>query len=299
MATRFGGHETFAVREGWLSKGLRLIHEKPDAFENRFVSDDLGVGRNMAKSIFHWLIVTGLAQREDRTRRLSMTDVGEQIFSRDPYFLSIGTWWALHINILSRKEDAVVWRVFFNDFSYERFDRIVCMEELRRRIALEQGRPPGVKTLARDISCLLASYAASLPPEESDPEEGRESPFRSLGLITYLKETGIYRMNRRRRDIPPAILGYALSASLTEDGKEEFEHVGLSHAFANPGGPGKTLCLDIEGLSDIMGRAEERMGSGLIRMRQLGGKRFVRVKRLSRSGWLKKYYAESGEKRDS
>lgn len=300
MATRFGGHETFAVREGWLSKGLRLINEKPDAFEDPFVSDDLGVGRNMAKSIFHWLTVTELAQREDRTRRLSMTDIGREVFSRDPYFMSMGTWWALHINILSREEDAVVWRIFFNDFPYEQFDRVVCTEELRRRVALERGRSPGVKTLARDVSCLLASYAASLPPEDGDPEEGRESPFRSLGLITHLKETGIYRMNRRRRDIPPAILGYALSASLPRDGEaEDFEDVVFSHAFANPGGPGKTLCLDIEGLSDTMDRAEERMGSGLIHVRQLGGKRFVRVKRLSRSDWLKKYYAESGAKRDS
>lgn len=299
MATRFGGHETFAVREGWLSKGLNLIHEKPDAFEGPFVSDDLGVGKNMAKSILHWLTVTGLVRREDRTRRLHVTDVGRTVLLRDPYFLSTGTWWALHINILSRGEDAVVWRVFFNDFPYERFDRTVCTEDLRRRIALEQKRPPGVQTLSRDVSCLLASYATPLPPEDGDPEEGRESPFRLLGLITHFKETGTYRMNRRRGDVPPAILGYALCASLSEKGEGRFKDVGFSEALAKPGGPGKTLCLDIEGLSDTMDKAEEYLGSGLIRVQQLGGKRFIRVKRLSRSGWLKKYYAESGEKRDS
>lgn len=56
---RFGGHETFAVREGWLYKGLSLLHERPDAFSDPFVADLLGVGRNMAKSIRHWLSVTG------------------------------------------------------------------------------------------------------------------------------------------------------------------------------------------------------------------------------------------------
>ena len=293
MATRFGGHETFAVREGWLSKGLGLIESVPDAFSDPLVADELGVGANMAKSIFHWLTVTGLAERRDKTRSLSMTKVGKQVFSHDRYMLSVGTWWALHVNILLRGEDAVVWRVFFNDFPYERFDRATCTEEMRRRIAREQGRVPGMNTLTRDVSCLLASYASSLPPEDDDPEEGRESPFRSLGLITHMRETGTYRVNRRRGDIPPAIFGYALSALIPEGNEKEFIDVDLSSAFARTGGPGKTLCLDMESLSDTMDKAEECLGTGMVSSLQLAGKRVIRVRRLSRSEWLGEYYAAS------
>ena len=50
---RFGGHQTFFVREGWLAKGLGLLREDVSAFDDPYVADWLGVGRNMAKSIEH------------------------------------------------------------------------------------------------------------------------------------------------------------------------------------------------------------------------------------------------------
>ena len=58
---RFGGHETFAIREGWLHKGLRLLRDHPERLVAEEAADWLGVGRNMAKAIRHWLVATGLA----------------------------------------------------------------------------------------------------------------------------------------------------------------------------------------------------------------------------------------------
>ncbi|MCY4262701.1 MAG: DUF4007 family protein [Candidatus Dadabacteria bacterium] len=291
---RFGGHETFAVREGWLSKGLSLIKNDPRAFEDPFVSDSLGVGRNMAKSIRHWLMVTGLV-RKGKDRSLSITDTGEVVFKHDPYLLSVGTWWALHVNLVTCREDAVVWRVFFDTFPHERFDRIGCVEEMRRQLALDGQRLPSEKTLLRDVACMLSSYATVLPPEDVDPEEGRESPFRSLGLVTELRETGTYRLNRSRKDVPLAVLGYALSVMPADEAAEDFVDIGFSEAFAKPGSAGKTLCLDLETFSDLLDKSEKSFGSELIHVRQLGGERFIRVRHISGSDWLTKYYAESGK----
>ena len=36
---RFGGHETFPVREGWLHKGLKLVAEEPDKLSHEHVAD--------------------------------------------------------------------------------------------------------------------------------------------------------------------------------------------------------------------------------------------------------------------
>ena len=60
---RFGGHETFPVREGWLHKGLKLVVEEPEKVVDEHVADWLGVGRNMAKSIRYWLQATGLCEQ--------------------------------------------------------------------------------------------------------------------------------------------------------------------------------------------------------------------------------------------
>ena len=66
---RFGGHQTFFVREGWLAKGLGLLRDDATAFDDPYVADQLGVGRNMAKSIEHWLLATGIAERSERRGR--------------------------------------------------------------------------------------------------------------------------------------------------------------------------------------------------------------------------------------
>ncbi len=291
---RFGGHETFAVREGWLPKGINLVNDDPLAFDDPLVSDSLGVGKNMARSILHWLVVTGLTTKK-KNRHLYLTNTGKAILDNDPYMLSTGTWWALHINLVTRKEDAVVWRTFFNNFTLERFDRIICAEEIWRYLVLEGKRLPSRKTLSRDVACLLSSYATILPPEDADPEEGRESPFRSLGLITQLRETGTYRINRRQKDIPPEILCYALSVVIPKESEAEFVDVPFSQTFAKPGDLGKTLLLDPDAFVALLDVAEESLGSKLIHLRQLGGERFIRIRNIRSSDWLEKHYAESSE----
>ena len=123
---KFGGHETFPIRDGWLHKGLKLLNEDPDLFGDQYVSDYLGVGRNMAKSIRHWLVVTNLASAEvsqgDRSRKLKTTDLGRLVWAKDPYFLETATWWVLHANLASSRI-AGSWYLFFNYFNLNRFEK--------------------------------------------------------------------------------------------------------------------------------------------------------------------------------
>lgn len=294
---RFGGHETFAVREDWLVKGLDLLNEDADAFKDPFVSDRLGVGRNMAKSIRHWLQVTGLVETKKNSRSDSptITPVGKTIQQNDRYFLHLGTWWVLHINLVTCGTDAVAWYWFFNQFSHGRFDRIRCSGDLQRQLAVEGQRPPSPKTLSRDIACLLSSYATPIPPTQEDPEDGHECPFRSLGLITYLRESDTYQLNRRKKDVPFEIVGYAFAIASPEDEDSgDFFDLNLSEAIAKPKCPGRTLALDADALINLLGEAEEALGTELIHTHTLGGERFVRVRGLSPSDWLEKYYLGAG-----
>ena len=81
---KFGGHETFSIREGWLSRSLRKLKEEPEIYESEFPEDILGVGRNMYKSIRHWLIATelveGFALRKGSLKTLKPTTLGNLIF---------------------------------------------------------------------------------------------------------------------------------------------------------------------------------------------------------------------------
>ena len=136
---RFGGHQTFFVREGWLAKGLALLREDASAFDDPYVADRLGVGRNMAKSIEHWLLATGLAEKTERRGRgrtgqprLRVAELGEVVAQHDPWFLDPGTWWFLHINLVRTPAHAATWHWFFNHYASSRFERATVVAQLEQ-----------------------------------------------------------------------------------------------------------------------------------------------------------------------
>ena len=49
---KFRAHDTFFIRKGWLSKGMKAVHSKPDVFvaKDGNPMDVLGIGSNMVKS---------------------------------------------------------------------------------------------------------------------------------------------------------------------------------------------------------------------------------------------------------
>ena len=49
MAMKFRAHETFFIRKGWLSKGMKHVLRKPNVFVDKEENpmDALGIGSNM------------------------------------------------------------------------------------------------------------------------------------------------------------------------------------------------------------------------------------------------------------
>ena len=272
---RFGGHETFPVRDGWLAKGLRLLATDPAGLDAKDVADRLGVGQNMAKSIRHWLVVTGLAHRPSRKQNMEMTELGAAVRKHDPFMLDAVTWWCLHSNLVIRQDAAITWGYLFNNFPHDRFDRMTLLDLLARYTTAHESRPPSRDTLNRDALCLLATYGRPVPPTNEDPEEGRDSPFRELGLITHFVESDTYQINRTRKQVPPTALAYAMALSHGSRAGFEAEET-VSSALARPGGPGRVFALDGESLTDLIDQAEATLGSSLT-TRLLGSERWLHL----------------------
>ena len=57
MAMKFRAHDTFFIRKGWLSKGMKYVQKKPDVFvaKDENPMDVLGIGANMVKALRYWL----------------------------------------------------------------------------------------------------------------------------------------------------------------------------------------------------------------------------------------------------
>lgn len=272
---RFGGHETFPVRDGWLAKGLRLLAADPAGLDAKDVADRLGVGRNMAKSIRHWLVVTGLAHRPSRKQYMELTGLGHAVRQHDPFMLDALTWWCLHSNLVIRQDAAITWSYLFNAFPHDRFDRMTFLDHLARYATAHESRPPSRDTLNRDALCLLATYGRQVPPTNEDPEEGRDSPFRELGLLTHFVESDTYQINRARKPIPSTALAYAMA--LGHGTREGFEaEEALSSMLARPGGAGHVFALDGESLTELVDQAEDDL-AGEFTTRLLGSERWVHL----------------------
>ena len=289
---RFGGHETFTIRPGWLSKGLRHVEAEPAApFDALEVIDALGVGRNMGRSIWHWLQVTGLAERQ--REQIALTGLGRLIGERDPFLQHAASWWAIHVTLVTQPDAALAWSWFFGEFDRNRFDRLACVDELLRALQRRGERLPSVRTLSRDVACLLQSYASALPPEPDDPEVATDCPLRRLGLLVLHRDTGIYERRFEVRPVPPEILGMTLCRMRRDETGERIE-VPFSDALILPGGPGRVLALDADGMSELIEGAEAVLGFARIRSALHGAERMIDVERLLPAAWLEAYYDRVG-----
>ena len=290
---RFGGHETFPVREGWIYKGLSLIHDDPEGFNDPYVADELGVGRNMAKSIRYWLLATGLAVNEPsdvtpKRKKLTPTPMGEVVYRFDRYCLQLGTWAALHVNMLNHDGYAKAWNWFFNRFNEQRFDRLTSSAAFERFVQRHEQRSPAPKTLQRDVACLLSCYATPIPSESADPEDASDSPLRRLGLLTLFRDSNVYRRNEPNvSELPPELIGYAFAQSGVAEAT-----LPLREACFYDGGPGRAFQLGLNGFLDWVEQAEELLPS--VRVVGSAGERRIQLDQISAVEWLESYYARIG-----
>jgi len=297
---RFGGHETFPIREGWLHKGLKLLQKSPEVLASDSAQDWLGVGRNMVKSIRHWLLATGLAERlssqtAKATGLLMPTPLGALIAERDEYFLEPGTWWFLHINLVHRRDHAYTWWWFFNYFHRERFERSVCIEGLRRFLQLHESRAPGARTQQRDVSCLLSSYARHYPPHRTDPEDGAECPFIELGLLDYFRESGTFRSNGTNVDtLPPEVLCFAIARKFVlAHEPDRAVLVSVRDAATQECSAGRVLRMDPERLHDAAVRASSVLDTDAVNVQTQAGERVIAMQSVETVHWARRYYDRS------
>lgn len=214
MKLKLGGHETFYLRAGWLTKGLLYLNKKNEGtFSTTEAADYLGVGSNMAKSIGYWLVTTGLATRKTRNAPMSLTEFGETVAQYDPYMVDLGTWWLIHaVAMTSQINASLSW--FFLPQRERRIDRSVLIRTLQDDL-LQYGTKPTLKIVQREVAAIMHTYAVPIPRSQSDPEDNISSPFSRLALWQYLRNTDHFERSTPT-PVPPEALGIILSA-LSQD----------------------------------------------------------------------------------
>lgn len=209
------GHEKFALREGWLNKGLIMIEKNPTAFQGKDGPDIFGIGNNMVKSLRYWLKSFGLIE-EVPGKGAKLTDIGQLILQNDPYFEDLFTIWLLHSYIAKNKDEATSWYMFFNKVEVQDLEKDQIENILLREISkYAAGITFSEKSVGNDLDVLLNMYGKV--KEQRDPEDKSSSPLAQLGLIKNVG--GKYSKNHpSRKDINDFIVLQELAYLL--DGKD-------------------------------------------------------------------------------
>jgi hypothetical protein len=257
---KFRAHDTFFIRKGWLSKGMKHIEAKPDVFiskENNPM-DILGIGANMVKALRYWLQATGISEEPNGGRRTQkFTKLGKKIFENDRYVEELGTLILLHYKIVSNKNEATSWYYFFNIFNQVEFNRDEFVEELNKYIAIEGEPSVALRSLNDDFSCIINTYVSRLRinSRKVTAENNIDCPLGELGFIDIVQKGKNPRY--RKSSIHPELVDPWIALSIIVDQAGENKSIHLNDLLNSPSNIGKVLNLDTITLLEVLHNIEK------------------------------------------
>lgn len=254
---QFAGHETFPLRLLWLKKAHDAIVEDGSVrrtFQEQEAIARFGVGKNMALSMRHWAVASGMAlpvglfhEPSPLARRILDHD------GLDPFLEKPATLWLIHATLAGAPVPCTTFYYAFNLLNQAEFDRDglnhAILELARRRNA--RATP---ETIKRDVEVFLRSYVG----RSSDAGEDAAEPLLAeLGLIRDARLSGQYEFVRGPQpSLPDAIFAVHLQRYWKRLG-EQPTLTAESIAYG-PGSPGRVFKLDedsvvtrLTGLGDL------------------------------------------------
>lgn len=278
MPMKFRAHDTFFIRKGWLSKGMRCVANKQDVFISRDENpmDVLGIGANMVKALRYWLQVVGLTEEATKGRRIQhFTRLGEMIYQHDTYIEELGTLCLLQYFLASQEEEATAWYFFFNEFSMSEFSREDFVSALQKYIKMRDNETDfAIRSLNEDFQCIINTYLPRYKsnPAKVSPENNIDCPFGELGLVDILNK----RKKTFKKSTPTSdtLNPYVILAVIVDnaDGRKEISLNELLTASCNIG---KVYNLDSITMLDVLYRIEKL---GLIRINRTAGLDVITIK---------------------
>ena len=274
---KFRAHDTFFIRKGWLSKGMKAVHSKPDVFvaKDENPMDVLGIGSNMVKSLRYWLVATNLTEEAllNKRRVQKFTGFGNQIFKNDRYMEEYGTLYLLHYMLSKNEEDATAWYFFFNEFNMSEFTREDFVAALQNYVSMK-GETVAIRSMSDDFACILNTYLPRYKtnPARVNPENNIDCPLGELGLIDILDKNK--KTYRKAAPSPETIHPWVLMAVMCDQANGRME-IGLNELLTAKCNIGNTFNLDAITMLDALHQVEK---IGLVKIIRTAGLDVIQLK---------------------
>lgn len=272
-------HESFSIREGWLSKGLLAVKENVKVFSCEESTDILGIGANMVKSLKYWLFATNLIK--DEKNSIVITELGNLVLKYDPYMEDEFTWWMIHINMLLNQEDFYVGNVFFNkciskNFSKEDVYKIISEHLNQKKLDFNE------KILVDEINTIIKTYVVD--NTNDTPENNFNSPLADLELLKRISKDNYERLKPDYRSLNYLVVYYLVIQNL--DGRD---YLSIDELLKIQNSPSKLLNLDKNLFNDYL---DDMRREGLITINRTAGLNMIYVANaLDLEEIFKKYFS--------
>lgn len=231
ITTSFARHETFTVRYGWLKKGYDFVQHGLN-----FADDDapveLGVGKNMVKSIAYWCEAYGIIEKnEDKWKT---TDFANELLGKyDPHLEDPASLWLLHYMLATNEEKATTIYWAFNHCTLHEFNVDHFCSDLKFHYS-NLGSNVNENSILKDFQIFKNTYISdrlSCPTEEFNQIE---CPFIYLDLLSATAQQGIYRFNIGAKDsLPIEWIAMAVAEQMNDHLELSYEQ--LLYGCRSPG----------------------------------------------------------------
>jgi hypothetical protein len=247
-------------------KGLQAVKHNSQVMLDKQGHHHLGLGINMFKSMKYWLQATALVRLSEEkslhSRSFELTNLGDLIVNKDPYFENISTLWLLQIELASNKQIATTWYWLFNEFLPREFNEDRLVESLEQ-YALSQGNlTTAQSSFKKDARCLLRTYLPSAAQSKGVPlGDTFDSPLASLDLIRNGSFPGFYRFHvGKPQSMPLEIFEYAMYR-FRENASSHGSVTTLDDLRWAPFSPGRILGLDMPTILEFIEELETTTSS--------------------------------------
>lgn len=273
---RFGGHEKFFIRKGWLHKGVKNVIDNPEVFISKspLPTDVLGLGNNMVKSLRYWLQTVGLTQEPRTGKRIQeVTKMGQIIYQNDVYFEELGSLWLMHYHLAKNVQNATSWYFFFNEFQMQEFKKEDFCLALKKYVRMHSDVEVSDNSIENDFDCLMNTYISRTKsnPGKVHPENNIDCPLGELNLLDIKdKRERIYT-----KVIPPKASIHPLIALAIIVDIAEHQEINMQSLLKDKNSIGKLLNLDMISLLELLNKIEKM---GYISVIRTAGLDVVRLK---------------------
>lgn len=276
----FSGHETFPLRQLWLSKTAQLLKDaEAEGIEPSMNGEEamiaLGVGKNMVASMRFWAEACGMIE----TEQLRLTPLGRLIFGSaktiglDESCASMTTQWLVHWKLASEPNRFPPAFYLFNLVTSPTLDRDGFLAGL-----VEFAQGASSKTTKASIKRALDVCLRSYLPRMSGKGHAEDLIEPLLGELDLLEASSreVFAFHRGRHPtLPDALFAFALM-EYWDRLPYRTSSLDFSRIAHDYGAPGKVFKLDADALNARLSHLSDLTNEALIWTEQAGLRQVVR-----------------------